>query len=176
MSFDQTWGNAPVAEQFDPSQPPEPGIYTVVVRETKAFKSAAGDDTVVIELEGIDGAAAQREWSVLQGFKSEKQASFTKRVCQDLGVDIASVLSLDDLDTKLKEAAVGNYFTVEVKRNGNYTNTYITGRATSEPVAGDVPTDMDGPAVQQKLDEAQQRLAATPTANTPEENPEDIPF
>jgi hypothetical protein len=127
MSFDDTWASATVEDQPDRTQPPEPGLYTVAIQDAKAITSEAGEDWVIIELEGIDGAAPNTEWSVLQGFKSPQQAGFTKRVCRDLGVDIDAVGSLDELDTALKPI-VGRYFTVQVKQNGEYRNTYFQGQ------------------------------------------------
>jgi hypothetical protein len=153
-SFDDTWATATVEDQPDRTQPPEPGLYTVAITDAKAITSQAGDDWVIIELQGIDGAAAEHNWSVLQGFKSPQQAGFTKRVCRDLGVDIDAVGSLDELDSALKPIA-GRYFTVQVKQNGEYRNTYFQGQ---------VSTDEALPA--------EQRAAASATNG----NDDDIPF
>lgn len=158
MSFSDTWANATVEDQPDRTQPPEPGLYTAVIRDAKAITAKnSGKDFVILEFEGIDGAAAQHQWSVLQGFSSEQQASITKRVVRDVGVDIDNVTSLDDLDQALK-AAIGQYFTVRVKQNGEYRNTYIDGPAT--------------PIEQQQLPAA----AATAPAGNGTADDDDIPF
>jgi hypothetical protein len=129
MSFQDTWHDATVDDQPDRTQPPAPGNgYTVAVRDAKAINSKAGDDWVIIELEGVTGAASEHQWSVLRGFKSPQQAGFTKRVCRDLGVDIDAVTSLDELDQALKPI-IGQYFTVDVVQNGEYRNTYFRGTA-----------------------------------------------
>jgi hypothetical protein len=133
MSFSDTWPNATVDDQPDRTQPPEPGTgYTVIVRDAKALTAKnSGEDWVIIELEGIDGAAAQHQWAVLQGFKSAQQAGFTKRVVRDLGVDIDSIsgASIEELDQALKPV-IGQYFSVDVVQNGDYRNTYFRGPAT----------------------------------------------
>jgi hypothetical protein len=120
MSFSDTWPNATVDDQPDRTQPPEPGTgYTVIVRDAKALTAKnSGEDWVIIELEGIDGAAAQ-------------QAGFTKRVVRDLGVDIDSIsgASIEELDQALKPV-IGQYFSVDVVQNGDYRNTYFRGPAT----------------------------------------------
>jgi hypothetical protein len=133
MSFSDTWADATVEDQPDRTQAPDPGLYTVTVTDAKAITSKAGDDWVIIELEGIDGAAAEHQWSVLQGFKSPQQAGFTKRVVRDLGVDIDTIdgTSISDLDQALKPV-VGTYHTVEVKQNGEYRNTYFRGAVSTE--------------------------------------------
>jgi hypothetical protein len=155
MSFSETWASAPVEDQPDRTQLPEPGLYTVAVQDAKALTSEAGEDWVIIELKGIDGAAAEHQWSVVQGFRTPQAAGFTKRVCRDLGVDIDAVGSLDQLDTALKETAVGKYFTVQVKQKGEYRNTYFQGQVRSD----------------EKLPD-EQRAAASATNG----NDDDIPF
>lgn len=131
MSFNDTWAAATVEDQPDRTQPPEPGLYTVAITDAKALTSEAGEDWVIIELEGIDGAAAEHQWSVVQGFRTPQATGFTKRVCRDLGVDIDAVTSLDQLDTALKEI-VGRYFTVQVKQKGEYRNTYFQGAVSAD--------------------------------------------
>jgi hypothetical protein len=155
MSFNDTWADATVEDQPDRTQPPEPGLYTVAIQDAKAITSEAGEDWVIIELEGIDGAAAEHQWSVVQGFRTPQATGFTKRVCRDLGVDIDTVSSLDQLDTALKETAVGNYFTVQVKQKGEYRNTYFQGQVSTTET---LPTE--------------QRAAANATNG----NDDDIPF
>jgi hypothetical protein len=155
MSFSDTWAAAPVDDQQDTSQPPI-GLFTVEITNAKAITSKAGDDWVIIEVRGIDGAAQDIDWSVLQGFKSPQQAGFTKRVVRDLGVDIDTISGsdIDELDQALKPI-VGTYHTVEVKQNGDYRNTYFR-----------------GPVKQETLP-AEQTAAAGAATNG---NDEDIPF
>jgi hypothetical protein len=155
MSFNDTWASATVEDQPDRTQPPEPGLYTVAIQDAKAITSEAGEDWVIIELEGIDGKAAEHRWSVVQGFRTPQATGFTKCVCRDLGVDIDAVTSLDQLDTALKPI-VGRYFTVQVKQKGEYRNTYFQGQ---------VRTD-------EKLPEEQRAAAASATNG----NDDDIPF
>jgi hypothetical protein len=135
MSFTNTWASATVEEQGG-NDAPAPGLYTVAVVDAKAFTSKKGDDWVIIELRGLDGASTDHEWPLLLGFKSQEQANFTKRACRDLGVDVDNVTGLEALDEALKAACVGRYFNVEVKQNGEYRNTYLQG--PSEGVQGDL--------------------------------------
>jgi hypothetical protein len=153
-TFSDTWASAPVEDQADPTQPPL-GLFTVSIQDAKAITSQKGEDWVIIEVRGIDGAAQDIDWSVLQGFKSPQQAGFTKRVVRDLGVDIDAITGSDiaELDQALKPI-VGTYHTVEVKQNGDYRNTYFRGRVKQETLP------------------AEQRAAAAATNG----NDDDIPF
>jgi hypothetical protein len=131
MSFDNTWANATVEDQ-DRAEAPEPGTYTVVIRDAKAITSKEkGEDWVIVEIEGLDGVAEGHQWPVIQGFRTPQAAGFTKRVCRDLGVDIDNVNNLDDLDAQLK-TTIGQYHTVDVKQKGDFKNTYFQGRVTQE--------------------------------------------
>lgn len=141
MSFSSTWPTA-TADAPAGGDAPDPGLYTVAVIDAKAFTSKKGDDWVVVELRAIGGPAADHEWPLLLGFKSQEQANFTKRACRDLGVDVDNIAGLDELDGALKQTAVGRYFNVEVKQNGEFRNTYLQGPA--EGVQGDL--DDAGPA------------------------------
>lgn len=167
MSFDQTWHNATVDEQQDAGQPPEKGLYTTELIDAAAVTAkASGKDWVILEFRALDGGAEGHAWKVFQGFGSPQQAGFTKRVCRDLGVDIDNVTAMSELDEQLKQQ-IGRYFTVEVKQNGEYRNTYIQGTVSPESFTlqqqGEIPVTDEPPAGAQ--------LAAAPAGND-----DDIPF
>lgn len=163
MSFQETWQQAAehADEGFQPSQPPDPGMYDIEIRDAKAFTSNAGNDTVVIELRLASGPHQGHEWAIILGFGSEGAAKVAAAQCSRLGVHVKDVASLDELDRALKQH-VGEYHTVEVKQNGQYRNTWLQGQITTAPPASDVPVDT-----------TDFQPAAAPAGNVP---PDDIPF
>lgn len=171
MSFQDTWANAPATDNAEQGNPPDPAIYTVELTDAAAVTAkATGKDWVILEVRAIGGDTDGHTWKVFHGFSSPQQAGFTKRVCRDLGVDTDTVADLAGLDDQLK-LQVGRYFTVEVKQNGEYRNTYFQGAV--DPSSFTLQPQAD--EVKDALDDAQQRLAAA-AANTADEKPEDIPF
>lgn len=137
MGFDDTWAQAdPDAVGNSEDNAPDDGTHDAALIEGRAFTSKGGNDMVVLEWQTVD---RQHQWPSLHGFKTQEAANFTKKTCRDLGVAIDDVASLDELDSLLKEH-VGEFFEVEVKRNGDYINTYINGGGV-KPVA-DVPADV----------------------------------
>lgn len=147
MSFQDTWANAPVDTDREAGEPPEPAIYTVELTDAAAVTSKTnGKDWVILEFRAIGEPIDGHTWKVFQGFGSPQQAGFTKRVCRDIGVDTDNTIDLAGLDEQLK-LQVGRYFTVEVKQNGEFRNTYIRGTVSPDsftlpqntPNGGDVP-------------------------------------
>lgn len=136
MSFDSTWPTADpdAVGNTDNGEPPEPGIYDVVLIEASAFTSKKDEDWVVLKWQIL---GTEHDWSVLLGFRSEAAANFTKRECRELGVNVDGVGSLDELDTALK-VQVAKFFKVEVVQNGNFRNTYIRGSGSPST---DIPVD-----------------------------------
>ena len=142
MTFDaQKWSDADPSADFEQKDPPPPGLYDVSVENARAFTSKQDKDFLVIELRAVSGRLEGHEWSVLFGFETEGAIKFAKGACERLGVDVAAVASLDELDTAVK-GVVGEYLEVEVKQNGEYLNTYIQQRVTpGEPGTSDIPDD-----------------------------------
>lgn len=134
-SFDpQAWESA---EVDDRAPAPDPGVYEVVVEDVQAFTSNSGNDIVVIGFKIATGPQAGYEWSELRGFKNEGSIKATKATCARLGVDVGSVTNLTELDAALKAAAVGNWYSIEVKQNGEYRNVYVNSKV--EAGTTDVP-------------------------------------
>lgn len=145
MSFDSTWSTADpdAVGNIDNAEPPEPGVYDVTLIGAGAFTSKKQEDWVKLLWRRMpDG----HEWPVLLGFASEKGANFTKRECRELGVNVDTVGSLDELDTAVK-AYVGHYYTVEVVQNGEFRNTYLRGRMSDVPAdtSDFAPAAVSGP-------------------------------
>lgn len=132
--FDGTWAEASTDGNNDDA-PPD-GTHDVALVDARAFTSKAGDDFAALEFQTID---KQHQWTLLGGFKTTQAAGFTKAACMKVGVDVDSVHSLEELDTALK-AVVGGFFEVEVKRNGDFTNTYVNDGIQAQNVP-DLPAD-----------------------------------
>lgn len=130
MSFDENWGKA-FADGPAPNEAPDPGVYDVALTDAAAFTSKAGNDVAKLDLRIVSEHLRDHEWTLILGFKNEGQAGVAKQQCAALGVDVSQIGSLDDLDTALKQF-IGRYFTVEVKQNGQYRNTWIQVEVTSE--------------------------------------------
>lgn len=145
MTFTDTWTNAD-PDATGGGDPPEDGTHDVVLNDAGAFLSKEKQEPwVKLSFRRLTD---DHEWDVIQGFKSQKQANFSKKTCQLIGVDVDAVGDLDELDKALRERC-GNYFTVEVKTNGDFVNTYVQEgapapdfvpppvAAAAEPVADD---------------------------------------
>ena len=142
--FTAIWSGANPDATND-SEPPADGMYDVVLADAGAFLSKEKQEPWV-KL-AFRTVADGHEWDVLQGFKSQKQANFTKKTVRDLGVDVDSIAGFEELDGALKEA-VGRYFTVEVKTNGEFRNTYLVPDARP-----DIPVDAAFNATETKTDD-----------------------
>jgi hypothetical protein len=151
VSFQQHWPNATAdGTNSNNLQPPDEGLFDVALIDAGAFTSKRGADIAKVEFRVVSQAYNGAEWAVLLGFDTQTKANIAKATCAQIGVDVETVESLDELDTALKEK-VGGYYTVEVKRNGEYLNTYIQGEADVAPpepaavAAGQPITDDDIP-------------------------------
>lgn len=138
MGFADTWSDADPDGNNDSANPPREGLFDVALVGARAFESKKGEDTVVLEFQTVD---KQHQWSSLHGFKTPQAAGFTKGACQKIGVDVESVSSLEELDAALK-AFVGGFYEVEVKKNGEFWNTYVNDGVG--PPKADVPADTEG--------------------------------
>lgn len=132
MSFTDNFNNADPDAASTDGEPPADGTYDVTLIDARAFTSKNGHDVLTLKIRDNTGG---HEWTVLQGFKSQAQANVTKKVVRALGASIDAVSSIDELDGRVKEK-VGNYYTVEVKRSGQWTNTYFQENAA--PVQPDI--------------------------------------
>lgn len=143
--FDQTWKDADpdAAGGGDDLTPPPDGTYDVALTGASAFIArTTGNAMVKMEWRVIGSDHQDYEWTVLLGFKSQKQANMTKREARNLGVDVDNVDGIDALDDALR-GCVGRYYTVETKTNGDFKNTYISDLG---PISSDIPiTDMPQP-------------------------------
>jgi hypothetical protein len=157
-----TWQKTSIDQ--DASEAPEPGTYDVVVTDGRAFTSKAGNPVIVIGFEVLGGPYNGHQWDELRGLKTEGQIKAAKATCARLGVDVDNVFSLEDIEQQLK-GCVGNYYTIDVKQNGDYLNTYVQGRCETPPPASDIPTTDVLPS----KEEAAAALAAA-------EADDDIPF
>lgn len=141
MSFD-LWHTADpdAAGEGGTLEPPADGVYQVTLVDAGAFTAqSSGKAFVKTELKD---ESTDYSWTVLHGFKSQAQANVTKKTCRTMGVDIDTVASEDALDTAMK-ALIGQYFTVTVKTNGQYRNTYIDGPAEASGMAPSAPIATD---------------------------------
>lgn len=125
--------------EFENNDPPNPGIYDVVIQDAKAFTSKSGIDLVVVEWNITSGPQTGYSWGDMHGFKNEMAVGFTKAMCMSIGVDITGVGQLEDLDASLRQR-VGEFYTVEVKQGKKgFRNTYVLGQATQGALS-DVPS------------------------------------
>lgn len=138
MSFDAFISADPDAAGGDGGdlEPPADGTYEVALTDAAFFTSKKGDAFVKLAWRVVSQQHTGFEWTVLLGFKSQGQANMSKKQVRELGIEVDSVTSPAALDQELKER-VGGYFSVEVKTNGEYRNTYVNGPA----VGSDVPID-----------------------------------
>jgi hypothetical protein len=137
MTFNPTqWNDTNVDSK---SEAPEPGTYEVLLIDARAFTSKAGDDYVILELRVATGPSAGHEWSELRSFRDEKAVKATKATVSRLGMDVDGIATLDEFDHQLKQL-IGNWYTVDIKQNGEYRNCYFNGKVTAMP-ATDVPAD-----------------------------------
>lgn len=151
MSFDvNTWNQASEDGAFEQSEAPPDGMYEVLVTDFKAFESKAGKAIVVVELQAVGGQHAGHQWSIISGFASAGATGVTKSTCARLGVDVAAAAitqaptpqaALEALDAAGKTAAVGQWFSVKVQRNGEFTNTYVDSKLAPKT---DAPADTAG--------------------------------
>jgi hypothetical protein len=132
----QEWENTPVDEA---GEPPEPGTYTVVLDNARAFTSEKGDDYVAFTLRVAVGELADHTWDVLLSFKSPAATKVAKTACARIGMDLMSVASLQELDARLK-TRVGEWLEVAVveSRNPEYPrpSTFINGVAAQQSGQG----------------------------------------
>lgn len=148
MSFAARWADADPDAAGAENNPPEAGVYDVVLIEADAFTSKAGDDYVKLRWQRVDDPTW--EWDQLQGFRTQAAASFAKREVRELGVDVDVIGSLDELRGAIS-THIGSYYTVEVEQRGEYRDTYIRGSTRPD-------------------------LAAAPPPAAAETEPDDIPF
>lgn len=152
------WENTNVDEGTN-STPPEPATYEVLLHDARAFTSQKDEDWVVLELRVATGHLAGYEWSELRSFRDEKAFRATKATCSRLGMSIEGITSLAEFDARLK-TLIGNWYTVDVKQNGDYRNTYFNGSVSPQ---SDVPAGVSD-------------FAPAAVASTAPIRDEDIPF
>lgn len=132
------WQTADPDAPLDSNDPPEPGEYTVVIAGARAFQSSKGNDIVIVEWNITNGPLTAYQWPDIYSFKNEGSVKAAKGMCARIGVDVEAIGSLEDLDARLHQR-IGEYFTVEVKQNGQFRNTYVTGRPVG--ALSDIPND-----------------------------------
>jgi hypothetical protein len=142
-SFDAgTWETAEAGGGGN--HPPREGDFELAIDGARAFTSKNGKDIVVIDVRDVVSGAT---WGVLGSFASPGAVGMTKELCESLDVDVSAVQSLDELDTRLKEA-VGRFYAAEVKLNSDFWNTYFNRRIES-----DVPAEVSEAVAGAKADD-----------------------
>lgn len=137
MNFGALYQNAdPDAVGGGDNEPPEPGRYQVALIDAGAAISKREKPYQKMTWRRLED---EYEWTVIHGFSSEGAANVAKREAREIGVNVDEVTSLEELDAGLKEQ-VGGFFLVDVQKNGDFVNTYVTGRLT-----GDVPMEAPEP-------------------------------
>lgn len=133
MNFAALYQNAnPDAVGGGDNDPPEPGRYQVALIDAGAAISKRDKPYQKMAWRRVED---NYEWTVIHGFNSEGAANLAKREAREIGVNVDDITCLEELDAALKER-VGGFFIVDVQKNGDFVNTYVTGRLT-----GDVPID-----------------------------------
>lgn len=112
---------------------PPDGEHTATLVEASAFV-AKTDGSEYVRLSWREESSGA-SWGVLQNFKSPAAIAITKKIMIQLGVDNSAVTTLEDLDAQLK-LQVGNYYNVTIKTVGQWTNTYVNGRAGAAAFSG----------------------------------------
>lgn len=142
MTFNPSQWHDTTVDSNGNSKAPDPGTYEVMLFDARAFTSQAGDDYIALELRVATGPEAGHEWTELRSFKNEKAVKATKATVARLGMSVDEIASLDEFDTRLKQL-LGNWYTVDVKQNGDYRNVYFNGQvsAPSAAMRSDVPAD-----------------------------------
>lgn len=145
MTFEQQWANAS-ADENPPSNmdPPGEGAFQVALTAAKALVSKKGNEVVILELRAVGPPSDGYEWTHFLRFEPQGVANIAKRTCHLIGVAVDAVESLDDLNEALQEH-VGNYYDIEVKRNGDYLNVYFDGPSQSLPPTPPTQFVTDGP-------------------------------
>jgi hypothetical protein len=117
-------------EKVDVYPPDGDHVSTLVGASAFVAKSDGKEYVRLSWREEASGAA----WSVLQNF-TPAAIPVTKKIMIQLGVDNSAVTTLEDLDTQLK-LQVGNYYNTTIKTVGQWTNTYVNGRAGAAAFSG----------------------------------------
>jgi len=140
-AFDaSTWANTPVndGESGQDNPPPEPGLYECVLADARAFTSKAGKDIVKLTYSVASGPLSGYQWDDIYTFEP-RRIKATKSTIAHLGVDVATVTSLEQLGDMLSER-VGEWFTIRVVQNGEFRSTYVNGPVgASQAPLSDVP-------------------------------------
>lgn len=142
MSFEDTWASAKVNDGNSNNDPPAEGDFQVRLMGASAFTSKGGNEVMTLELRVTEGEHADYEWTELRGFGSQGAANAAKTTADRIGVDVASVRSLAELDAALKRF-VGWHYEVNVARSGEYLNTYFN---AAFPPEGAEPAPAPTPA------------------------------
>lgn len=138
MTFDpQAWQSAEINEDGERTSPPPPGDYEVTITDARAFTSKANNSVLIVDMKVLGGEQTGHEWSEMRGFGSDGAIKAAKAMCSRMGIDVATIASLDELDTAVKDT-IGFYYAVRVVQNGDYRNTYVNDRVTGVP-STDVP-------------------------------------
>jgi hypothetical protein len=110
-------------------EPPPPAEYDTQLVECEIFESKAGEDMLRFKWRVISGPQRDHEWSHVQSLEpldrdgnENPKLFFTARVLSGIGIDVTTIGSVSDL-RRLLDGAEGRAYVVEVKRNGQYTNT-----------------------------------------------------
>ena len=135
------WASTSV-EENNPA--PEPGTYEALLHDARAFTSNAGKDFVVLSWRVASGPEAGYEWDDLRGFGSDGAIKATKATLIRIGVDVDALTSLDEMDRAV-QGAVGEWYVLEVKQNGDFRNTFVNQKISAPASNGsDINSDTTG--------------------------------
>lgn len=148
--FTQIWASADSSASEGP--PPEDTYDPCALLDADVFTSKKGERWFKATWRVLDGEHKGHEWDDLGGFKTPKQAGFTKDKIAALGVDVDSITDEDALKDALG-AVIGGYYELRIVQNGEFRNTYVEGRSRSDEGSSDIPNDLPEPAVEPTDDE-----------------------
>lgn len=136
MNFGEAWMNAN-PDDIGGNQPPEPGLHDAALVDTVAAMSKRGSLYMRLTWQRVED---RHQWDAMFGLGTPTGIALAKREARELGIDIDTVSTIEQLDAALATKR-GGYYRVSVEQNGDYTNTYVRGVLTPEvPVEAPAPS------------------------------------
>lgn len=128
------------AQRGDTDAEPPDGVHTAtLVRAVIRESRNTGDKGVVTEWQTLDMAYYWSNWGGTTG----GAATHTLRLLRGIGLDPDKFEDWDDVGEELAHIE-GNVYEVKVQRNGDYLNTYVTGKP--DHVQTEIPVVAPEPA------------------------------
>lgn len=126
----------------DDDNPPAPGTYEAVLVEGSAFTSQAGKPYLKLRWRLVGDPLSL--WTELYGLDRLGGKKAAKATLERMQVNLDAVTDFDSLGSVVAQA-VDQFFTVTVKQNGQYRNTYVEGPSAPDAGVTD-PGDFPVPA------------------------------